>query len=109
MKLPRAILKELTPAALLEKRKRKLHVKVFRLARSTTISVRACSNKSGCGEPNILNVTTTPGRKFDYFLNRSYYACDTAFSIACANRSNLSLGCINCNKAGYHSLSTGTL
>ncbi len=28
------------------------------------ISVRACSDKSGCGEPAILTVTTTPGRKF---------------------------------------------
>ncbi len=41
------------------------------------ISVRACSDKSGCGEPNILNVTTTHGRKFDYCLKSYYYAYDT--------------------------------
>ncbi len=28
------------------------------------ISVRACSDKSGCGEPAILNVHTIPDRKF---------------------------------------------
>ncbi len=33
------------------------------------ISVRACNTKGGCGEPAILNMPTTPGRKStDFFI-----------------------------------------
>ncbi len=34
------------------------------------ISIRACSDKSGCGEPAILAITTLPGRKFSTFFGK---------------------------------------
>ncbi len=33
------------------------------------ISVRVCHPESGCGGPAILNVTTTPGRKFNEYFS----------------------------------------
>ncbi len=42
------------------------------------VSVHAFSNKSGCGEPATLNVTTTPGRKFiDYIFLQLDWAAIT--------------------------------
>ncbi len=33
------------------------------------ISVRACNMKGGCGEPAILTVTSSPGRKFRHLFS----------------------------------------